>query len=264
MSLSSFTPRGFRVVLLLIAAMGLATAAGATEPREAGLDDLVIFPPNNHERGLPKVDFVADGDNLKVDIAPTVHVHRYYYSGDREYQGPLIAGGPSVIVANHPKSNERLYINVMLPSGAPIISYDKNSITYIYPNYRVEVCFLPFFRNKYAVKYLQGEGLARKAHETGAKLRDCAQAAVKNSKVSDTLAGAARGTGQLAVGTVGALGVAADAGLQTAGKVVSVVPGVRPLTSAARDLPQERYLTEISRAEQRNIRQNPDFLRTNR
>ncbi|MFO0946707.1 MAG: hypothetical protein U1D30_12290 [Planctomycetota bacterium] len=47
-----------------------------------------------------------------------------------------------MIVANHPKSNERMYINVMLPSGTPVISYDKDSITYIYPNYRVKVCFL--------------------------------------------------------------------------------------------------------------------------
>ncbi len=40
---------------------------------------------------------------MKVDIAPTVHVHRYYYSGDKEIQGPIINGGPTVVVAITPK-----------------------------------------------------------------------------------------------------------------------------------------------------------------
>lgn len=258
---ASFSRRGLLAVWLGLA---VTSQLPATEPRVAGLDDLVIFHPNDHERGLPKVEFKQTEEGLKVDIAPTVHVHRYYYSGDREYQGPILQGGPTVIVANHPKSNERLYINVMLPSGTPVIAYDKDSITYIYPNYRVKVCFLPFFKNKFTVKYLQGEGIARKVHEAGAHVSSEVKECVHNSKLANNLGTAARGTGQVMVSTVGVAASAANAGIQTVGKVVSVVPGVRPLQSAAENRPDEQYLDSISRAEARNTRNQTPFVTTNR
>ncbi|MFO0946708.1 MAG: hypothetical protein U1D30_12295 [Planctomycetota bacterium] len=55
--------------------------------------------------------------------------------------------------------------------------------------------------------------------------------------------------------TVGsAATTSANASIQTVGKVVSVVPGVRPLQSAAENRPDEKYLNSIADAEARNTR----------
>ncbi|MFO0946706.1 MAG: hypothetical protein U1D30_12285 [Planctomycetota bacterium] len=66
---ASFSRRGWL-------ALGLCLFASpwvrGTEPRVARLDDLVIFQPNDHERGLPKVEFTQTPEGgLKVDPPPS-------------------------------------------------------------------------------------------------------------------------------------------------------------------------------------------------
>ena len=87
----------------------------------SGLNELVVYDPGTHERGLPAVQLMPNNcGNLGVEIPPAVHVHRYYYNGDKEFQGPIIQGGPTIVVANHPDNPGcTLYIRVNLPSGAP-------------------------------------------------------------------------------------------------------------------------------------------------
>jgi len=92
---------GLRLVIVVCA----AGRADGKEPRASGLNQLVVIHPGAHERGLPAVRLVPTTDGtVKVDVPRTIHVHRYYYDGDKEYQGPIIQGGPTVVVANHPKS----------------------------------------------------------------------------------------------------------------------------------------------------------------
>ena len=153
-----------RPVILLAALLCLCVApAWAAETTEAGLNDLVILDPGTHERGLPAVEIKHVEGGREIDIPPKVHVHRYYYSGDKEFQGPIINGGPTVVVANHPKTGERMYIDVVLPAGAPRIAYNKHGITYVYPDKRVAVTFqhFPFDPNKSIVKIHHGQGLGR-------------------------------------------------------------------------------------------------------
>jgi len=116
---------------------GLPTYSTAGEPREPGFNELIIIDPGVEENGLPAPNVV----NGHVEIPPTLHVHPYYYSGDKEYQGPIINGGPTIVVANNPKSGEKRYVDVVLPQGAPLIAYTSKSITYIYKDRRVVITF---------------------------------------------------------------------------------------------------------------------------
>jgi len=68
----------------------------------------------------------------QVDIPPTVLVHKYYFTGDRSFQGPLLTGGPVIVVASHPKTLERVYVPMVLPPGAPRVTYRRESIRYDY------------------------------------------------------------------------------------------------------------------------------------
>jgi hypothetical protein len=232
----------------LIVPWGLAPLR-ATEPKEAGLNELVVQPPGVHSRGLPAVEFKSTEDGVKVEIPPTVHVHRFYYSGDKEYQGPYVAGGPTIVVANHPRTNERMYVDVMLPTGFPIVEYTEKTITYIYPNQRVTLTFVPFSKTKVSVKYEHGQGLERKLHQWTKGAGQAVGKTVKSSKLSGTLGGAAKGAGQLAVGVGGVVETAADAGLQTVGKVVGMFPGVKTLQSAGKQAAERRAADSLRRAE---------------
>jgi hypothetical protein len=129
--LCSWPSRSCFVTFALLSLVWLTISGHAkAEPNAIGLHDLVVYDPGVHQQGLPSPQFKKSGKGLTVEIPPAVHVHRYYYSGDKEIQGPLIRGGPTVVVANHPKTGERMYIDVMLPAGAPTIVYNKSGITY--------------------------------------------------------------------------------------------------------------------------------------
>ena len=96
-------------------------------------DELIVIDPNQDSRNRPTPSFVPDAQgNNRIEIPPTVIVHRYYYSGDREFQGPMLPGGPTVLVANHPSTGEQVSVQAQLMPGAPRIRYCKSCIIYNY------------------------------------------------------------------------------------------------------------------------------------
>lgn len=96
-------------------------------------DELLIIDPNQDSQNRPTPNFVADGNgNQRIEIPPTVIFHRYYYTGDRDFQGPMLPGGVTVLVANHPRTGEQVSVQAMLLPGAPRIRYCKTSIIYNY------------------------------------------------------------------------------------------------------------------------------------
>ena len=100
------------VRLVILGLFALACSAGSSAIAEhnlsPGLHDIVVYDAGAHAQGLPGINFREAGDGLKVDIPPAVHVHRYYYSGDKEIQGPIVAGGPTIVVAKHPKTGQQI------------------------------------------------------------------------------------------------------------------------------------------------------------
>ncbi|MBI5759406.1 MAG: hypothetical protein HZA46_12880 [Planctomycetales bacterium] len=247
---------------LLLLGMALLQPAIAVEPREPGLNELVIYDPGVHERGLPAVNFVPSEDGMKVDIPPIVHVHRFYYSGNKEYQGPLIAGGPTIVVANHPKTGERMYIDVMLPPGAPIIEYDDHSITYAFPDRRVHLCFSSCENEKVTVTYLSGKGIVRKLKEHRDQHNEKVKAARERSPLTKAVKDIAADGRKVAKGAVTVAGGAIIATVETTTKVVRVVPGVQFLQSLSDQSTERQELESVRQAGNRMRAEEIQTVRT--
>ncbi len=101
--------------------------------------ELEILDPRVDPEGRPtaQVRKSLDGTTLLVDIPETVIVHKYYYTGERSFQAQFLKGGPVVLVFQHPRRTERLYVPAVLPAGAPVIHYNSHGIEYRYPDQKV-------------------------------------------------------------------------------------------------------------------------------
>lgn len=216
----------------------------AGEPREPGFNELVIIEPEAQEDGLPAVS--VEGGH--VQIPPTLHVHPYYYCGDKEYQGPIINGGPTIIVANHPKSGEKLYIEAVLPAGAPLVAYSNDKITYIYKDRRVIVEFKRLFRHHAVVSYVSGRGIFRKTEEHVSNHMEGIRTLKRQSPLAAELGEIRRDTWRVAKGTVGAVSRVSATALQRVRGLTKVVPGVQALQSAADQAEERGAVEEIRQA----------------
>lgn len=103
--------------------------------------EIEVILPGVSSDGIPAVLVESDNGAAKIEIPPTVLVHRYYYTGDRSFQGPYIPGGPCIVVANHPKTKCRVYADVQMLPGAPEVLYSKDMIEYRYGKSRILVSF---------------------------------------------------------------------------------------------------------------------------
>ncbi len=244
----------------------LSPVIGAQETTEAGLNDLVILDPGKHERGLPAVVLEAIEGGQQIDIPPKVHVHRYYYSGDKVFQGPILQGGPTMVVASHPKTGERMYINAVLPPGAPRIAYTKASITYVYTDRRVEIQFRGFPHDPCVaiVKHHSGKGMVRSVRDAHVNLREHVSETMRNSPLVNSVKETASGGADLVQGAKTAVGEIAVTGADSIKTLSSLIPGVTYLKSLSEQRPQQEYESVIERAATKAERQEIPFVRTNR
>jgi len=122
--------------------LGVCTAAERQPTTVPPTLEIEVLDPGVDPLGNPAV-LLEPGPQgqLQVDIPPVVLVHRYYYSGDRSFQGPMLPGGPSIVVANHPQTGERLYVPVQMMPGAPRVTYTAHSIIYDYGAHGTTVHF---------------------------------------------------------------------------------------------------------------------------
>lgn len=155
------------LAITLVAWCVLSAAVQAGEPRPAlvppGLE-IEILDPNADPDGNPAVELVDVDGRTIVDIPPVVLVHRYYYTGERSFQGPLLRGGPTIIVVNHPKNGERLYVQTSMPPGAPRVIYKRSSIEYDFGTQGVLLWF--DLCGKAKVTYRQGPKVSTVARKT--------------------------------------------------------------------------------------------------
>lgn len=242
-------------------------SAVALEPTAQGLHDLVVLDPGAHERGLPavKLDPAEDG-RLTIDIPPAVHVHRYYYSGDKEIQGPIIHGGPTVVVANHPKTGERMYVDVTLPAGAPRIAYNKHGITYVYPDKRVEVMFQGLASNPHRtiVRQKSGKGFRRNVRNARQHLKKHVRESLDNSPMVQSVTETGGEASDFVHGFKVALGDLSTQGGDALRTLSNMVPGVVYIKSLAEQEPQKDYDSLIRQAGIKKARRETPFLPTNR
>ncbi|MBW3541936.1 MAG: hypothetical protein KY476_16835 [Planctomycetes bacterium] len=104
-------------------------------------DELEVLDPHVDPEGKPRVLTRPTGDGLEVDIPPAVIVHRYYYTGDRSFQGPRLPGGPTIVVVNHPSTGERQYLEMQMLPGAPRVIYRRDRIEYDFGTQRLVLKF---------------------------------------------------------------------------------------------------------------------------
>ena len=147
MSLSAVSVSMLIVCLLF----GMAASAEAqdlihsrnrVQPNVPPIDELEILDPRVDHEGKPQSQIVVGANGVtKVEIPPTVIVHRYYYTGDRDFQGPMLQGGPTLLAVNDPATGEQIYAEAVLPPGAPRITYRRDRIVYEYRDRSIIVCF---------------------------------------------------------------------------------------------------------------------------
>ncbi|WP_166822072.1 hypothetical protein [Thalassoroseus pseudoceratinae] len=119
-------------LLILIMSPQLALAGLHTAPVPA-VDELEILDPRVDPEGKPRAIVVPSPDGgQRVEIPPTIIVHKLYYTGNRCFQAPLLPGGPTILVVNHPRTNEQYYVDVQLLPGAPKVYYFHDCIAYDY------------------------------------------------------------------------------------------------------------------------------------
>lgn len=237
----------------------LPTAPGQ-EPREAGFNELLVIDPGVEENGLPTA-IVQDG---KVEIPPTLHVHPYYYSGDKEFQSAILNGGPTIIVANHPRSGEKLYIDAVLPAGAPTIAYSAHAITYIYADRRVIIEFHLLHTNKAVVKYVSGRGVVR---EVGEEIDDAVEAVQEHnrkSRLATELGELRSEAGLIARGSVGVVQNAGAVVVERMRAVTRVLPGVAALKSIGEQADERQAAEEVRQNGLRALRDAEKTIPTNR
>lgn len=257
---------GISSLVLLVIAMSFpgSGAAWAQRTTDAGLNDLVILDPDAHDRGLPAVELSGIGGQ-EIDIPPTVHVHRYYYSGDKVYQGPILQGGPTIVVASHPKTGERMYIDVVLPAGAPRIAYTKHTISYIYNDRRVEVKFqhFPFDPCVAVVKHHHGKGFTQSLRDTRERVGDRVQERLSSSQVVHSATELGSEGGQFVSGVATSLREISAQGTDTLKTLSNMIPGVVYLKSKAEYKHQQAYERSVEHAQLKNEHHEINFVRTN-
>ena len=246
---------------LLLLGSSLATFA---EPRVAGFDELVVYAPGTMDRDISGVDLVLDPERgWQADVQPTLHVHRNFYNGDKEFQGPLLAGGPTVVSACHPRTGRRLYAQVNLPSGAPIIVYDEDGITYVYRDQRVVLSF----RGKagceeVVMTYKHGRGLCRTKQEHGATLAKHHQQFSERFPLKRSIHEAAKTVQTTVQGVAGTATTAASATVTRVKDGFSSLPGIQQLQGLGKDTDSQANLESLKQAAQKTKNEATDYVKT--
>jgi hypothetical protein len=159
-----------RIAVGVLAAVALAgvgcisTRSGPLRPASVPVppsDEIEVLDPGVGTTHVPPVLTGVGDDGLqRIDVPPAVLVHRYYPSGDRNFQAQFLPGGPVVVAVNHPKTMERVYVPVTLPPGAPRVTYSGKAIRYDYGPQSVTLSFGPL--GQPTVKYSQGTAIGER------------------------------------------------------------------------------------------------------
>lgn len=111
-------------------------------PTVPPIDELEILDPRVDPEGKPRAQLVMGANGFaQIETPPTIIIHRYYYTGDRDFQGPMLQGGPTLLTVNDPASGEQVQIEAFLPPGAPRITYRSDRIVYDYRESTITVRF---------------------------------------------------------------------------------------------------------------------------
>lgn len=158
---------GFQLVALVAATLLAANKSEGQIPdlkllhrsrdvRVSPADEITVIDPGTSSEAKPEPLV----NRNQIDIPPTLLVHNFYYTGDRDFRGPVFPGGPSVVVVEHPKTGIRMYIDVNMLPGSPRIVYRRKYIDYHFGKQKIRIQFCnlldPFHYHHPIVKYSHG------------------------------------------------------------------------------------------------------------
>ena len=240
----------------------------AQKQREPGFSELEIILPSKSDNTplkpgeIPRIE--VDVETGIADIAPTIHFHRYFYSGDKTYQGPRIEGGPTTVVLRHPSTRKRMEIDVMLAPGTPEISYSRWSVTYIYPSHRTKILFSRVLPKRTVVKVIPGSGMRHGMTKGVKAFLGHSKDHLHQSRLKRSLKGALVQRVNIAKGAVGVVTATTSSIIDRSGRVVSMLPGVQILESVGKNSAAERAMEEVRQASLKKEETRERFVQTNR
>tara|TARA_R110002167_G_scaffold366222_1_gene593818 strand:- start:2136 stop:2939 length:804 start_codon:yes stop_codon:yes gene_type:complete len=227
--------------------------------RVSPVDEIIVMEPGIDNEGKPKAIIQKGEHGDTVDIPPTVIVHKYYYTGDRNFQGPYFPGGPSIVVVSDPVTHERLYLEVQMLPGAPRVTYRRNSIDYDFGKKGIRIQFASkwdfIHKCKPRVSYHHGKSQMKKIAESLQKHSDKQSSWLERTGIPQATVTVVSGTTTMA-------GKTAD-GIHFVGKTIST-----PVVKIVNSTPLNALFTpspeaEAIRLRDQNVR-NAEFQQRNR
>ena len=217
--------------------------------------EIEVLDPNVDPLGNPAVVTTGGKDGRTiVDIPPSVLVHRYYYTGERSFQGPMIPGGPTIIVVNHPRTGKRLYVETQMLPGAPRVYYGRSTIVYDYGPQAITLKF--GHHGMPSVDYRQGIPFLDRVHNAAEVRHQRIDDFVQRTGIPAAGAKVRDGASHLAGATADGVRFAGQAALTPVVQVIRVTPlgsilarGPEERAGQARDVAVQRASAEARRLE---------------
>jgi hypothetical protein len=209
--------------------------------------EIEVLDPNVDPLGNPAVLTTKVPGGLAVEIPPVVLVHRYYYTGDRSFQGPLLPGGPSIIVVNHPGTGVRQYLEVQMLPGAPRVIYSRHSIIYDYGPQAITLTFGLHGRPR--VTYTEGVPLARHIKESSDQFRRNVYGLVDRSGLTEANRRLQEGVRNVAVTSVDRVHDVARIAATPVVKLIKATPLCSVFTSTPEQLAERERDAAVRRAQ---------------
>lgn len=222
--------------------------------RAMPMDAIVVLDPGVDPRGEPR-PILRESETAKnrliVEIPESVHIHRYFPTSPCEFQAQYFAGGPTIICARHPATNQQVYISLDLARGWPKVRYDEDEIEYRYP----EESFTIHFEKcgDVSTSYSRCGEVKLKCKQKADKIKQCSkdlcerlrinQFGEKLSKEGKDLTAGAQDRAGVFIGKSGELFITA----------LNLVPGYQLLKSSAEDEAtkyRDRAVERVSRERQ--------------
>lgn len=213
----------------MLAAAAVALAASTAEARPSApvppSMEIEILDPRVDPLGNPTVLLgidPCDPTQQLIDMPQTILVHRYYYTGDRSFQGPMLTGGPTIVVVNHPRTGERVYVSVQMLPGAPRVTYTNCSIRYEFGENAITVKF--GLLGKPTVVYRNGVARGSRAKEAAVGAAAATAELTRRTGLPAAVEETARGCKNLAVNTADTINAVGRAVLAPAVQIIGALP----------------------------------------
>ena len=213
--------------------------------------EIELLDPKADPRGMPAV--VAQMDPLgvmKIDIPQSVLVHKYYYTGDRTFQAQFIPGGPTIVVVNHPRTGERLYIPVNMLPGAPRVHYTHHAIEYDFGHQGVNIRFCCLGGPK--VAYRHGETFARKYERAAEHVKETSKDIAARTGITEACLKVKETTKNVATTSLDTIGNVSRTLMIPVQRAGSLIPGSQMVTSAPEDRATNLRDAKVRAAEFKN------------